>query len=147
MSISSFQAAKTMCDISDWSLTNLKLQKLLYLAHMVSLGRKGQPLVNEFFAAWMYGPVLPSVYDRVKVFGAGIVDDRFYNDVVLPKEDENYQLLQEIYNFFGQKNGWELVKITHLPKGAWSKNYTPSYKAIIPNNDILAEYNAKIARQ
>lgn len=139
MRISSFQAAKTMCHISKWSLSNLQLQKLLYLAHMVSLGRN-MPLIDEEFSAWMYGPVLPALYDRVKLFGTSFVRDRFYHEEVLSEQDERYQLLKEIYNILGEKKGWELVALTHRPGGAWTKNYNGNYNVTIPEQDILAEY-------
>lgn len=144
MALSSFQAAKTLCDISGWSLTNLKLQKLLYLAHMVYLGRNKKPMITEPFSAWMYGPVLPSLYDRVKIFGTDFIGDRFYNETLLDKEDSFFKTLQEIYNFFGKRDSWELVRLTHSPQGAWSKNYDTSYNKVIPDEDILAEYNNKV---
>lgn len=147
MSVSSSQAAKTMCHISGWTITNLQLQKLLYLAHMVCLGRYKEPLIaNENFSAWMYGPVLPTVYDKAKLFGINPVRDRFYITSVLDSSTSAYTLLKEIYDFFGHKEGWQLVAATHSPKGAWAKNYNSGRNTIIPNDDILEEYNVRIKK-
>jgi uncharacterized phage-associated protein len=42
MSIPAYSAARYICARGDWRVTNLALQKILYLAHMVHLGRTGQ---------------------------------------------------------------------------------------------------------
>lgn len=137
------QAAKTICSLSKWTLTNLKLQKLLYLAHMVSLGKDKTPLITETFSAWMYGPVIPVLYDRIKIFGGDCVLDRFYDESLLAQSHKLYKTIEDTWNFFGRKEGWELVKITHAPQGAWSKNYNPHYNVNISNEDILEEYNIR----
>jgi uncharacterized phage-associated protein len=63
MTISVFDAARTLGYYSDWKLSNLQMQKILYLAHMVYMDKNsGEPLVDEDFQAWDYGPVLPSLY-------------------------------------------------------------------------------------
>lgn len=59
MTITPFEAAKKICELSNWTLCNLKLQKLLYLCQLVHLGRHSIPLMDEIFEAWDYGPVLP----------------------------------------------------------------------------------------
>ena len=56
MAISVLEAAKHIGARSHWSLSNLKMQKLLYIAHMFHLGIYNKPLVCEFFEAWDYGP-------------------------------------------------------------------------------------------
>jgi len=38
MTVSASAAAKRMCERSGWTLSNLELQKLLYIAHMFHLG-------------------------------------------------------------------------------------------------------------
>ncbi|SUW69031.1 Panacea domain-containing protein [Bordetella avium] len=80
MSVTALEAAKYACRASDWTLTNLQLQKILYIAHMIHLGRTGRPLIHdEMFEAWDYGPVLPSVYRRASSFGADTVKDVFHS--------------------------------------------------------------------
>ncbi|WP_410207286.1 Panacea domain-containing protein [Bradyrhizobium japonicum] len=59
MSIASSSAARHICARGNWGVTNLALQKILYMAQMVHLGRTGQRLVDAEFQAWDYGPVEP----------------------------------------------------------------------------------------
>ena len=52
MSVSPESAAYRLCEKAGWSLTQLSVQKGLYLAHMLHLGRtNGAPLLNEEFQA------------------------------------------------------------------------------------------------
>lgn len=148
MTINSFEAAKKICHLSSWTVTNLKLQKFLYLAHMVNLGRTGEPLISALdekerhggcFEAWDYGPVLPYLYHHLKIFGSSPVKNRFYRIDIIGDTPEG-NLLEETWEALGNKDGWELVSIVHRPKGAWAKNYSPGINKIIPNEDILQEY-------
>jgi uncharacterized phage-associated protein len=64
MAVHPLIAAKKVCERRTWGVSNLEINKILYFAHMLFLGRHGldSPLVEEMFQAWDYGPVLPSVY-------------------------------------------------------------------------------------
>lgn len=54
---------------SPYAVTNLKLQKLLYYAQGFHLAVYGEPLFEEEIQAWAHGPVIPSVYNRLKRYG------------------------------------------------------------------------------
>ena len=141
MTIPSFEAAYKICELSNWSMTNLKLQKLLYLSHLLYLGEKKKNLVDEDFEAWNFGPVLPSLYDKVKIFGDRPIQNIFFNT----RKNESLSeiiFLKEKYKELSHKSAWELVLMTHLKEGAWEKYYSKDEKNIkIPNAAILEEYN------
>ncbi|MFD2419431.1 Panacea domain-containing protein [Amycolatopsis pigmentata] len=44
------------------TLSNLKLQKLLYYAQGHYLALTGRPLFDDEIQAWSHGPVVPAVY-------------------------------------------------------------------------------------
>ena len=52
----------------------MHILKLVYLAHGWMLGIKQEPLIFEAVEAWMYGPVIPSLYHRYKAFGGGDIE-------------------------------------------------------------------------
>ncbi|MDP6708427.1 MAG: DUF4065 domain-containing protein [Alphaproteobacteria bacterium] len=141
------EAAKKVCQLRNWRVSNLEIQKILYLAHMVYMGRYGedQPLVAENFEAWDYGPVLPSVYHRVKAFGSGPVRNVFQAFQNLPPGRES-DVLEEAVRSVANKTPGELVAITHWEQGAWAKHYTPGWRGhAIPNHDIYEEYLKRVA--
>lgn len=143
MTITSFEAAKNICNLSDWTITNLQVHKLLYLAHMVYLGRNEIPLVDELFQAWMFGPVLPTVYNKFKIFGSSPIRRQFFNNLESPKEEEKkpeYLILEETWRLLKDKKGWELVSLTHREGGAWEEYFYPEANSLIPNEAIIKEY-------
>jgi uncharacterized phage-associated protein len=121
-------------------LSNLELQKLLYLAHMFYLGRTGgEPLVPGYFEAWDYGPVHPDLYQRAKIFGSDPVENIFHANAE-PTGPE-LAILDEAYDSLGRSGPGRLVNATHRRGGAWDRNYHPGIRhCVIPNQDILSEY-------
>ena len=58
--------ARRICELGKWEISNLKLQKLLYLTHMYYSGIFEEGLIKERFRAWKRGPVIPSIYHLCK---------------------------------------------------------------------------------
>ena len=149
MGYSVYSVAKTFCEKKDWQLSNLSLNKLTYLAHMVKLGRtSGEAgLVDNAYEAWDYGPVSPALYHKAKAFGSGYVGNIFhqYESVV---DEDDLSVIQGVLDGVGDMIPGQLVAITHTEVGAWYKNYEPGVKgSIIPDEDILTEYNTRASRQ
>lgn len=140
MAVPVLAAAKWLGQRSGWSLSNLELQKLIYIAHMLHLGRVRQPLIAEHFEAWAYGPVAPALYHWVKIFGSAPVQNVFHA-VGDPAEGTEVANLVEAYTHLSDAPPGRLVAITHWDKGAWAKHYVPGIRGtVIPNSDILQEY-------
>lgn len=140
MTITSFTAAQKVCDLSGWTITNLKLQKIIYLCHLSYLGEKKKPLVDEEFEAWYYGPVLPLLYDKMKVFSNRPITDIFFN-VHTDESSPEIAFIREKYRDISSRSAWDLVLMTHLKGGAWEKHFDEDQRhKKIPNFDILEEY-------
>ena len=141
MTISTFEAAKKICDMGGWGVTNLKLQKILYLAHMMYMGRNnGEPLINDKFQAWDYGPVVPELYREVKMYGNGPIKAGFYSVPVIQGTKEAREI-EEACSVLLHQPANRLVDFTHRAGGAWERNYIPGIKGIfIPNDEIVREY-------
>lgn len=52
------------------SITNLKLQKILYYVQGYSLKMFGVPAFDDEIYAWHYGPVVPMAYYEFNIYGA-----------------------------------------------------------------------------
>lgn len=142
--MSALAAAVTLADASGWSLTNLEMQKHLYLAQMRYLGETGNIIFPEDFQAWKLGPVVRTVYDRARSYGSHPVRSLF-TDQQLPPGPARNSLL-ETYAELKSSSAWDLVAITHWEDGAWYKNYEPGSKfTLIPKRDIAEEYAKRLA--
>jgi len=145
VAVSSLAAAKTVCELREWQISNLSLQKIIYIAHMFHLGNTGNPLINSTFQAWDYGPVIPELYHKVKGFGSSFIGNVFHwTNSIDPKTDE-FRTLKEIADQTRNLSAATLVDITHWKRGAWNKIYKSGVRgAIIPNSEILKEYHGRI---
>jgi len=150
MTVSTMAAAKFLGQRSGWSLSNLELQKYLYIAHMLHLGQHGEPLIDGHFEAWDYGPIVPRLYHKAKAFGAGPVKDVFpKTDGIRPGSPESDSLEKALDMLQGAEPG-RLVAISHANHGAWARHYRSDRRSIvIPNADIAEEYRNRVhaARQ
>jgi len=145
MSISALSVAKRLGELSDWSLSNLALQKISYIAHMIHLGRNGlsAPLITESFEAWNLGPVVPALYRRAKAFGSAPVKNVFHS-VMSGGDDKQDASIDEAYRITKSMSPGKLVSITHWSDGAWAKNYSPHGRGhVIPNRDIYEEFTKR----
>lgn len=142
MAISVLSAAKRLGTQSGWNLSNLEMQKIIYLAHMFYLGRtKGDPLVRGSFEAWDYGPVHRDLYNEARVFGSSKVQNIFHSSPDI-NEGLERDIIDEAFAALGNSGPGRLVNATHRKGGAWDRNYVPGVKGcVIPNSDILAEYD------
>lgn len=146
MSISFDSAAKFLCQQSGWDLSNLELQKLIYLAQVEHAEKyDGAPLQNGGFQAWDYGPVIPALYRRLKMFGHEPVADVLYNARALREGSPSEQTLLTTWEQFGGVKPGELIELTHWERGAWAGKYEPGIRHIpITQDDIIGEARARV---
>jgi uncharacterized phage-associated protein len=109
-------------------VSNLKLQKLLFLCHAFYLVNTGRPLVRGSFEAWQYGPVHREAYDAFKSFGAQPITndaDKFdpvtgtRKPLTLPEDRDVLDVVHKVIEFYGGKSPSELVRLTHAEEGPW----------------------------
>ena len=143
MAIRLDSAARYVCEQSDWRISNLSLQKILYLAQLEFMGEHdGARLTDTGFEAWDYGPVSPNLYHKIKIFGASPVEDVFFDALNLREESPRRRALQETCDMYLNLPPGELVEMTHWDFGAWALNYEPGVKNIpISDRDILSEFH------
>lgn len=140
---------KYICDRGGWKVTNLQLQKLLYMTQMLHMGRaEGERLVETDFEAWDYGPVSPALYHKVKMFGDTPVENVFREARGFTNTDARRKIMDEVCDKLLRKRPGELVNITHWSEGAWAKHYVPGTRGIpIPDDAIAGEYRARLKRE
>ena len=108
-------------------LTQMKLQKLLYLLYAHYYAKHNQPLFPANFKKWPYGPVLPEVYWAFKHYGAREIN-KFHREpdgsvwVVDGEKDRDFsECFDDVWNRYCMYTGIQLSGFTHKKKSAWSK--------------------------
>lgn len=96
------------------SITNLKLQKLLYYAQGWHLAIYNKPLFGDRIEAWVYGPVVPDVYSKYQKYSYKSIDE----DVDYPSfdsDDTSYlkEFLDDFLATFLPIDAFELERMTH----------------------------------
>ena len=120
-------------------ISNLKLQKLTYYSQGFSLALNEENLFDADIMAWEHGPVVPILYDEYKKFGSGaITNEEPFDDSIL--SDANKELINEVYEVYGQFSAWKLRNMTH-DESPW-KN-TPISK-IISNTELTSYFKTQV---
>ena len=137
---------KYICEKSSWTITNLQLQKIFYMAQMYYMGKSGGARLAEArFEAWEYGPVEPVLYRKVRRFGSDPIEDVFYEARTFRDDDPRRTALDQVCASLLPLRAGALVNITHWKEGAWARTYVPGGRNIpIPDSAIIAEYKERV---
>ncbi|MCY4660413.1 MAG: DUF4065 domain-containing protein [Acidobacteria bacterium] len=120
--------------------TPMHVLKLVYLSHGWMLGINGTPLIDEGVEAWTYGPVVPSIYHRYKVFGASTIGNRTTDrsEVLPPIAGALVSVIEELYRSLTAS---QLSRLTHMAGTPWDvTRRKDGIGAVIPNQRIEAHY-------
>lgn len=118
-------------DIAKWFLgkeemSQKKIQKLVYYAYAWYLAFSNESnndtmnkLFNNRIEAWVHGPVVPELYDIYKENSYHNIEK--LNPDEIPSFDEDTEdILEQVWEVYGNFNGNELESITHQEK-PWKK--------------------------
>lgn len=98
----------------DSSITQLKLQKLIYYAQGIGFGRYGVKLFNEPLLAWRHGPVVRPVYDKFKSYVKAPLEPTPGLSIDKITENDLIQnILEETIALYGIYDAWVLRTKTH----------------------------------
>lgn len=127
-------------------LSIMQLLKLVYISHGWYLEMSGAPLIRNKIEAWKHGPVIPDVYRAFRGQDVNVSVPIAGFDAIKNSYAEN--ILEQIYNSYGQIHAFRLSDMTHEPGGPWdiaSKKF--GYFAPITNDLILSHYRQKRQQQ
>jgi uncharacterized phage-associated protein len=130
-------------------LTPMKLQKLLYFAQAWHLkGTGGKPLLDDNFARWRHGPVIPAIYHEFKAYGYDSISQMAttlavseggysMNVPTIPDDDRSaWGLIDAIIGKYGQLGGIALSNMTHLTDSAWDGGGRGGDGSVITQEEI-----------
>lgn len=129
------------------NLTNMQVQKLVFIAHGVHLGAYNSPLVHEHPLAWTFGPVIPSLYDQLRKYGSNhVTEDVDAGSDVVVDGTEADDAIKATWEAYKNYSGGQLMRMSHVKHSPWDIVWnSPSGKfALIPDHIIKDYYTPKV---
>ena len=126
-------------------ISHMKVQKLVYYGQGFHLALYGVPLFDEEIEAWMHGPVAPALYQEYKQYGGGPIPLPYGMDFDLFSPDVR-ELLDEIYNEYGQYSAWKLRQMTH-DESPWQESYHSDKGPVIPKEAMAEFFKSRLTDQ
>lgn len=125
-------------------ISNMKLQKLCFFAHLSSVLAGDSPtLISDPFHAWDYGPVEPKLYRKIKRFGPRFfsLDDEevgvAFGDVEPITDSDANAAIIATWDKFKNWSSVQLSALTHRRNSPWSHVYNTNRYGVISDADIL----------
>lgn len=124
-------------------LTPLQVMKLLYFSHAWMLAIFNRPLFRQNFEAWKYGPVVPDVYQALKLYGRDPITSKIPLNPSSEHELDPREtaILDTVFDDYSTYDGWILSGLTHIPEGPWFQaRVEKGLGSTIPNRTIQTYY-------
>lgn len=134
-------------------ISQMKLQKLVYISHGFCLALLKKPLIGEKIEAWKYGPVISCLYNEFKNYGSSnitskaknmIIDDDFNISTEIPKVNDNdsetIDLLKAVWEKYKVLTASNLSDLTHRDGTPWAKVFKEGVPNLIISNEIITEH-------
>jgi uncharacterized phage-associated protein len=111
------------------------------------LGKYHRPLLDEPVQAWRYGPVVPSVYNAVRVFGSAPVTTVSGANPEFQFSDNEREIMERVVNGYGKYNGITLSAATHNAGTPWSQTWTMFGKNAPISNDLIENFYGELLKK
>jgi uncharacterized phage-associated protein len=148
------------------ALSHMHVQRLVYIAHGFNLAINHEPLVDEQFQAWEFGPIAPELYQALRRYGSRpvtrliryfdpmpvgdtgwspdldrgsspLIGDVGGGAVVAWLSEPEKEIVDQVWNDFGRYEGYQLSALTTQDqRSPWARFYKPGGTEPIPNNSI-----------
>lgn len=130
-------------------MEQMKLQKLVYMAHGWNWAVNGEPLVKEPFQAWDGGPVLRKIWNHIRDFGfnSGLLYDPETKKAFSANLSKNERdVVEHVWNKYSDFSGLELSEMTHQPGTPWSLTYFGKGRNSELQNTTILEHFTRLGR-
>ena len=126
------------------TVSNLKLQKLLYFVQGFFLALLDRPCFSDEIEAWDFGPVVPVVHRNFKEFGSNSIpkvttvydcEKETFIEYIDSIDELDKRLINAITDNMSKYSATRLVEITHN-QAPWKKVYKPYMNNIISTDSI-----------
>ena len=129
-------------------ITNMKLQKLVYIANGYCLAILDRPLFDNDVHAFEWGPVIPTLYNKLKKFGSSeITKDIDSDDPELIENGRAVSIVNEVWNAYKDIDAARLSAITHREETPWFETWNKKKYGIIDPVEIQKHYQKLLSER
>ena len=123
------------CTIDECAVSDLQLQKILYFIQLNFIRQFNYLAFDNPLIAKQYGPIVRSVYETYKVYGASPIMLFFKGTEKMFNKEERI-VADWVIETCRERNPWELVEKSHIKGGPWDRTEIDSE---IPK-ELLVDY-------
>lgn len=126
------------------TISNLKLQKLLYYTQGYFIAAYNTKLFDDPIEAWQYGPVVRSAYRHFNIFGSDAI--KFTKPVQIKKiiKKEYDLFFDAVLNEYCQFSAIKLMQMTH-EESPWKETFRKKASGIISDQLLKDYFSTQIA--
>lgn len=96
--------------------------------------------------AWKYGPVIPELYQSLKVYRDGQVPHPLSTSACALDVYES-TMVDQVIQMYGNQSGIALSQITHAPNTPWSLTFQDDTLGQVISNDLIMDHYQRIYRE
>lgn len=87
-------------------IDEMKLHKLLYFAQRESFVQRNEPLFQEVFYGWKYGPILKEIRNAYR-------ENMFISVIPVDVVERIQPIMDKVFEEYAGKDSWSLSRLTH----------------------------------
>lgn len=118
----------------EYSISNCKLQGLLYYVQSFFLMEIGKPCFKEQIEAWGFGVIIPEVYQEFKMYGLCELPEIDCYPILFNKATHK-KMIHEVVDYFADYAASDLMRLI-INQEPWINCYKPYKKNIITIKDL-----------
>jgi uncharacterized phage-associated protein len=143
-------------------LTQLQIQKLVYIAHGWTLAITGEPLTSTEPEAWDRGPVYRDLRSKISHIGSNRLTRRIHEnddnpfavfasenrgrEITANLNETEEEIISLVWNRYGHLHGFTLSDLTHEPNTPWHNVYHRRGRNAAISNDEIEEHYSALAK-
>lgn len=143
------------------TLTQMQLQKLVYIAHGWNLAINGEPLTIDRPQAWDYGPVYSELWDALRHYGrspvtepikigdyvAGMFRENADEEARASLSKDEKELIDTVYETYGKFDAYQLSALTHQEGTPWDSVFSQGHRKGEIRDELIRKHFVDLGRE
>ena len=131
-------------------ITQLKLMKLVYIAHGWMLAVLDRPAFNDDVLAWKHGPVIRSLYDEFKHYSSQPIREHAIDldldslELTVPRVPQSDAdaliVLEKVWGVYSPYTASSLRAKTHERDTPWDQTYKEGQRDLVIDTDLIKSH-------